>query len=81
MFFRRRKVRYARDVMLCTDRNSPDAWSSGEELVRGKANTGNIVVGFCYRSSGQEDKIDETFSRQVEEVPVSQALTFTGYTN
>lgn len=62
-------------------RNSPDAWSSGQELVRGKANTSSTVVGISYRSPGQEDKIDEAFSRQVEEVSVSQALAFTGYTN
>lgn len=49
--------------------------------IRGKANTGNIVVGICYRSLGQEDKIDEAFSKQVEETSLFQALAFIGYTD
>lgn len=49
-------------VMLYAERSSPDAWNSAIDCVmarsRGKANTGNIVVSICYRSPGQEDKID-----------------------
>lgn len=75
-------------VMLCTERSSSDTWSSAMDCVmvrslwariRGKANTGAIMVGICYRSSGQEDKIDEDFSRQVEEVSLFQALGFIDY--
>lgn len=36
--------------------------------IRGKANTGNMVVGICLRPPSQEDKIYEGFYRQVEEV-------------
>lgn len=49
--------------------------------IRGKAKTGNIVVGICYGPPGEEDKIDEDFSRQVEEVSLFQALAFIGYTD
>lgn len=27
--------------------------------IRGKANTGNTVIGICYRSSSQKNKTDE----------------------
>lgn len=49
--------------------------------IREKANAGYIMVGICYRSPGQEDKIDEAFSKQVEEVSLFQALAFIGYTD
>jgi len=49
--------------------------------MRGKVNTGDIVVGICYRSPGQEDKIDEAFSRQMEEMSLFPALDFMGYTD
>lgn len=80
-------------VMLCTERSSSDAWSSAVDCVmgwlirslgdriRGKADTGNIVAGICYRSPGREDKIDEAFSRKVEEASLFQALAFIGYTD
>lgn len=49
--------------------------------IKGKANTGNIVVGICYRSPGQEGETDEACSRQVEDASPFQALAFVGYTN
>lgn len=49
--------------------------------IKGKANTGNIVVGICYRAPGQEGKTDEACSGQVEDASLFQAPAFVGYTN
>lgn len=49
--------------------------------IKGKANTGNIVVGICYRSPGQEGETDEACSGQVEDASLFQAPAFVGYTN
>lgn len=42
--------------------------------ISGQTNTDDIVVGVCYRPADQEEEIDVTFFRQLEEDSYSQYL-------
>jgi len=49
--------------------------------IKGRAGTGDILVGVCYRPPGQEDQADEALSRQIGTASHSQALVLVGYFN
>ncbi|GAB0203081.1 hypothetical protein GRJ2_002773700 [Grus japonensis] len=46
--------------------------------IKGRAGTGDTIVGVCYRPPDQEDQVDEAQYRQKGEVSPSQALLLTG---
>jgi len=46
--------------------------------IKGRAATGDILVGVCYRPPGQEDQADEALSRQIRAYSRSQTLILTG---
>jgi len=47
--------------------------------IKGRAGTGDIIVGVCYRSLNQEDPADETLYRQIGSASCSQALVLVGH--
>lgn len=49
--------------------------------INRQTNTDAIVTGICYRLSDQDQKVDEVFFKQVEEVSHSQALVLIGNSN
>jgi len=42
--------------------------------IKGRAGTGNITVGVCYRPPDQDERADEALYRQIEEASCSKAL-------
>ncbi|KAM9591177.1 uncharacterized protein ACIBXB_006074 isoform 2-T3 [Morphnus guianensis] len=46
--------------------------------IKGRAGTGDIIVGVCYRSPDQEDRADEALYRQIGAASCSQALVLMG---
>ncbi|GAB0181373.1 hypothetical protein GRJ2_000602600 [Grus japonensis] len=46
--------------------------------IKGRAGTGDIIVGVCYRPSNQEDRVDEALYRQIGAASCSQALVLMG---
>ena len=46
--------------------------------IKGRAGTGDIIVGICYRPPDQEDRADEALYRQTGAVSRSQALVIMG---
>ncbi|GAB0179410.1 hypothetical protein GRJ2_000406300 [Grus japonensis] len=46
--------------------------------IKGRAETGDIIVGVCYRPSNQEDCLDEALYRQIGAASCSQALVLMG---
>jgi len=49
--------------------------------IKGRAGTGDIVVGVCYRPLDQEDQVDKTFYRQMGSASCSLVLVLMGYFN
>ena len=46
--------------------------------IKGRAGTGDIIVGVCYRPPDQEDQADEALYRQIGAASCSQALVLMG---
>ena len=46
--------------------------------IKGRAGTGDIIVGVCYRPPNQEDQADEALYRQIGAASNSQALVLMG---
>ena len=46
--------------------------------IKGKAGTGDVIVGVCYRPPDQEDRADEALYRQMGAASRSQALILMG---
>ena len=46
--------------------------------MKGRAGTGDIIVGVCYRPPDQEDQADEVPYRQIGAASCSQALVLMG---
>ncbi|GAB0188331.1 hypothetical protein GRJ2_001298400 [Grus japonensis] len=46
--------------------------------IKGRAGTGDTIVGICYRPPDQEDQADEALCRQIEAASHSQALFLMG---
>ncbi|KAM9590815.1 uncharacterized protein ACIBXB_005869 [Morphnus guianensis] len=49
--------------------------------IKGRAGTGDIIVGVCYRPPNQEDRADEALYRQIGAASRSQALGLMGNFN
>jgi len=63
------------------------AWSLGMDgeptkslwvRIKGRAGTGDFIVGVCYRPPDQEDRADEALHRQIEAASCLQALVLMG---
>ncbi|GAB0209691.1 hypothetical protein GRJ2_003434800 [Grus japonensis] len=46
--------------------------------IKGRAGTGDTIVGVCYRPPDQEDQVDEDLCRQIQSESHSQALVLIG---
>jgi len=46
--------------------------------ITGRASTGDIIVGICYRPPKMEDQVDESLYEQIGAASCSQALVFRG---
>jgi len=46
--------------------------------IKGRAGTGDIILGVCYRPPNQEDQVDKALYRQIEAASHSQALVLMG---
>ena len=46
--------------------------------IKGRAGTGDIIVGICYRPLNQEDQMDEALYKQIGAASCSQALVLMG---
>jgi len=49
--------------------------------IKGRARTGDIIVGVCYRPSDKEDQADKALYRQTGAASCSQALILMGNFN
>lgn len=47
-------------------------------MTSGQTNIVDVVLGVCYGPPGEEEEVDGTFFRQLEEASWSQALVFMG---
>jgi len=46
--------------------------------IKGRAGTGDIIMGVCYRPPNQENRADEALCRQIGAASHSQALVLMG---
>ena len=46
--------------------------------IKGKAGTGDVIVGVCYRPPNLEDQVDESLYRQIGAASHSQDLVLRG---
>jgi len=46
--------------------------------IKGRAGTGDITVGVCYRPPDQDERADEALYRQIREASYSKALVLMG---
>jgi len=49
--------------------------------IKGRAGTGDVIVGFCNRPPDQKDQADKALYRQTGATSQSQALVFMGNFN
>jgi len=57
---------------------SDDSAESLWVRISKQTNTGDIVMGICYKMPDQEEEIDKSFFRKLEEASCSQALVLIG---
>ncbi|GAB0183760.1 hypothetical protein GRJ2_000841300 [Grus japonensis] len=72
---------YTNDQLECMELHlgmDEEPTKSLQVRIKGRAGTGDIIVGICYRPPKQEDRADEALYRQTGAASCSQALVLMG---